>query len=225
MTRLLLIVIVSVFVVEVVKSRGDVLSVGLSVNGARVGLTLVDMGALVPPLVAAGQWWRLLTSMFLHLSLVHIAFNAYALWLLGTLIEPSFGRVRFLLIFLISGFLGSVASYVYGEAGGVGASGAIFGLLGALVAYNLRRRNSALAQAQLRWAATLLILNAVLALGIRQIDWRAHLGGFLAGLAAGVVLEGVGSRRMRLAVQVAGTIALIGVGVVMAAAHTQTLRG
>ena len=226
MVRFLLIVIAAVFAVEAIKSNGQVLSIGLSVNSSRVGRTLLDMGALVPVLVAHGQWWRLITAMFLHLSLLHIAFNAYALWLLGSLVEPAFGRIRFLLIFLVSGFMGNVASYVFGNGvGGVGASGAVFGLLGALVAYNLRRRSSPLAQAQLRWAAMLLVLNAVLAAGIRQIDWRAHLGGFVGGLLAGAVLEGIGSRSTRRAVQVVGTLALVGLGIVMTIAHSSTIPG
>ena len=226
MVRFLLIMIAAVFAVEAIKSNGQVLSIGLSVNSSRVGRTLLDMGALVPVLVAHGQWWRLITAMFLHLSLLHIAFNAYALWLLGSLVEPAFGRIRFLLIFLVSGFMGNVASYVFGNGvGGVGASGAVFGLLGALVAYNLRRRSSPLAQAQLRWAAMLLVLNAVLAAGIRQIDWRAHLGGFVGGLLAGAVLEGIGSRSTRRAVQVVGTLALVGLGIVMTIAHSSTIPG
>ena len=124
---------------------------------------------------------------------------------------------------LVTGFLGNVASYVFSNAAGVGASGAVFGILGALVAYNLRRRRSALAQAQLRWATMLLVINALLAIGIRQIDWHAHLGGFVAGVVLGGILDSWGTRAVRIPLQIAGTVALVAVGVVLAATHTPVI--
>lgn len=187
---------------------------------------LVDLGALQPLLIANGQYWRLFTAMFLHYGLFHIAFNAYALWLFGSFVESSFDRTRMVLIYFVSGFLASVTSYVWGSAGvvGVGASGAIFGVFGAFVAYNYRRRHLAIASANLRWATTLLLLNAFLALSIRAIDWRAHLGGFVAGVLAGLVAEGVGTSGQRRLIRVAGFAALVAVGIALVVWRTEQVR-
>ncbi|HZD18858.1 MAG TPA: rhomboid family intramembrane serine protease [Actinomycetota bacterium] len=207
-----------------------VLEVALGGPGAFVEAPstgrLVDMGALQPLLIAHGQYWRLFTAMFLHAGLFHIAFNAYALWLFGMFVEFSFGRTRFLLIYFVSGFLASVASFVWGSPGavGVGASGAIFGIFGAFIAYNYRRRHLAMASANLRWAIMLLLLNAFLAFSFRAIDWRAHLGGLVAGVLAGLVAEGVGAGRQRQLVRVAGFVALIGLGAVLVVWRTEQLR-
>ena len=133
--------------------------------------------------------------MFLHAGLLHIAFNAYALWIFGSVVEQELGRVRFLLIYFVTGIVASAASYAFGPyyAVGVGASGAIFGIFGAFVTYNYRRRHLAIAAARLRGAVTLVVINMVLAFSIQGIDWRAHVGGFIAGLFAGFAAEGVGS--------------------------------
>jgi len=213
-TRLLLTVLIGVFVIEVVVSRGDALVFSFTSITRRFDHTLVQMGALVPGLVARGQWWRLFTAMFLHIGVLHLAMNCYALWLFGDFVERGFGRGQMLFLFLLSGWLGGVASYWFGS-GGAGASGAIFGLFGAFIAYNLRRRGTALASANLRLAATLLVINAVFAAGIRQIDWHAHLGGLIAGFLAGWLLEGVGPVATRAFVRAAGIGAMIAFGVIV----------
>ena len=103
----------------------------------------MQWGALEPDRIALyHEYWRLVSAMFLHGGLLHLAINMYVLWVLGSVIEPAFGSKRFLAIYLISGLFGSVASYMFSapDVAGVGASGAIFGLLGAWVAFNLRRR-------------------------------------------------------------------------------------
>jgi membrane associated rhomboid family serine protease len=98
---------------------------------------------------------------------------------------------------------------------GVGASGAIFGLLGAWVAFNYRRRTNPLASANLQGAMMLIVLNALLAFVFRGIDWRAHVGGVVAGFLAGWIAEGVGPRAMRQVVQLVGLVALLGIGVAL----------
>lgn len=221
MTKALLVVLAAVYVVELVKSGG----------GTPSGRTLFDMGAMFPPAVAQGQWWRLITVMFLHASLLHIAFNAWALWIFGQFVESSFGRWNFLVVFFVGGFLGSVASYAFGPVRelGVGASGGIVGLLGAFIAYNLRRRHLAVAQAQLRWILIIILLNVALTLGggglgVGNIDWRAHLGGLVGGFAAGGLIDGLGPRQYRAPVRVAGLIAVVGVGIAVAAWRTAQLH-
>src|SRR5439155_698333 len=134
-TRLLLVAIAIVFAIE------------LAIGGVSSGLApspraLVDMGAMVPVLVHAGQWWRLITVMFLHASLLHIALNAWALWLFGQFVETTFGRMRFLLIYFVSGFLASVTSYTFSSPCtiGVGASG--WWRRGSVLPCGERRRSS-----------------------------------------------------------------------------------
>jgi len=217
-TRALLITIAIVFVVELIK--GGVGQAGL----APTGQALIDMGALVPVLVHAGQWWRLLTVMFLHASVLHIALNAWALWLFGQFVETTFGRGRFLLIFFVSGFVASVTSYTFGNpcAIGVGASGAIVGLLGAFIAYNFRRRHLSLNQANLRWAAMIIVINVFFGLAIANVDNWAHGGGLVAGLAAGTFAEGVGPSEFRPWTRALGFVALIALGIAVAVVRTQT---
>jgi membrane associated rhomboid family serine protease len=224
-TTALLVLNIAMFLVEIVFSGGGGLAGGP--NNAK----LFQLGALFPPAIAKTavlpehhQYWRLITAMFLHAGLLHLALNMYALYLFGYLIENAFGPARFLSIYFVSGFIASVTSFAFGPVGevGVGASGAIFGLLGAWVAYNYRRRGSAMASANLRGALMIIVLNAVLAAAIPQIDWRAHLGGLLAGAIAGALAEGVGPRDIRPFVQTAGLILLVLAGVGLAAWRVAT---
>lgn len=219
-TKLLLAAIGLVFVVEI--AAGGTANV-LGGPGER---SLVELGALQPYLIANGQYWRLFTAMFLHAGLLHIAFNAYALWLFGQFVESTFGTRRMLLIFFVSGFLASVASYAFGppQTVGVGASGAIFGIFGAFVAYHFRRRELAASAASLRWAMTMILLNAFLAFSIRGIDWRAHLGGLVGGFLIGTAIEGFGPRRTRALVSVLGVGVLIVVGIGLVLWRTDQIR-
>ncbi len=219
-TKVLLVAIVGVFVLEMVVGGVG----GLSGGGRSE--ELLALGALQPFLVADGDFWRLFTAMFLHHDLFHILFNAWALWIFGTMVERDFGTARFVLIYVLTGFLASTTSYAFGPVGtiGVGASGAIFGVFGAFVAYNYRRRHLALASANLRWASTLLLINLVFAFAVPGIDWRAHLGGFVAGLAAGWVAEGWGTRQQRALVTTLGFVALAGVGVAVVMWRTVQLQ-
>jgi membrane associated rhomboid family serine protease len=219
-TKVLLVAIAIPFVLEIAIGGPDAAFDGP--NGAD----LIRLGAMQPVLIAGGQYWRLFTAMFLHLGLLHIAFNAYALYLFGQMVETEFGRVRMILIYVVAGFLASVASYGFGDPGAVavGASGAIFGIFGAFIAYNYRRRHLAQSAANLRWAMTLILLNAVLAIAFRGIDWRAHVGGLVAGVACGVVAEGWGSPAQRRLIQVVGFVALAAIGVAIVVWRTDDLR-
>jgi membrane associated rhomboid family serine protease len=219
-TRALLVVILAVYVIEIVVGGPNALVEGPS------GQKLFELGAMFPLAIANGQWWRLFTSMFLHEGLFHIAFNAYALWIFGTVVEDALGSARFLLIFFVTGFLASATSYAFGPVTGlsVGASGAIFGVFGAFVAYNFRRRHLAQAAANLRGAMLLILLNALLAFAYGRIDWRAHVGGFVAGLAAGYLAEGWGTRRQRTAVTVIGFCILFLAGIALVAVRTAQIQ-
>jgi membrane associated rhomboid family serine protease len=236
-TKVLLGVILAVFAVEVaVGGPGSVLT-------GPPNRTLVDLGGSVALFatpegglagIAAGQYWRIFTSMFLHFGLIHLAFNAYALWIFGGFMERELGRVRFLLVYLVTGVCAGAASYAWAPffvdgrqltiTVGAGASGAIFGVFGAFVTYNYRRRGSALAQARLRQAAILLLLNAAIGLSVPAIDWRARVGGFVSGLAAGYVAEGSGNLVRRRAILVGGMVALVLAAGALALWRTSEIR-
>lgn len=220
-TKVLLAIIIGMFVLEVVAAGAQ--TVGRGASAAR----LIDLGALYPPAIAIdGQWWRLFTAMFLHAGLFHILFNAWALWIFGTMVERDFGTARYVAIFFITGFVASATSYAFGPVFlvGVGASGAIFGVFGAFVAYNYRRRHLAMAAQNLRFAMTLILINALLAFAWGAIDWRAHVGGFVAGVVAGFAAEGFGSRTQRTLMTVLGFAGLVAVGVALVMWRTADIR-
>jgi rhomboid protease GluP len=202
-----------------------VFAVEVAVGATRDLGALVDMGALQPMLVAGGEYWRLATAIFLHASLFHLLLNSWALFLFGTIVESTFGTVRFAALYLISGFVGAAASYAIGPPVrvSVGASGAIFGLLGAFLAHNLRRRNLSMARGNVRFALVLVGLNIVFGVTVPGIDNAAHLGGLAAGLAGGLAAEGVGRRGVRVASRVVGLAAIATVGVAMVAWRTAEL--
>lgn len=140
-------------------------------------------------LINQGQWWRLLTPMVLHASLIHLLFNSWALYALGTEVERVYGTARFAAIYLLAGLAGSIASYAFNPAApSVGASGAIFGLFGALGVFSYSSRSL------IGWEATKMQLGQMLTLVVinlmfgfipgSNIDNSAHLGGLVAGTIA-----------------------------------------
>jgi rhomboid protease GluP len=151
---------------------------------------LVRLGAKVTPYIAAGEYWRLFTSMFLHIGLMHLFFNGYALVILGTELERLLGWQRFLTIYLLSGLYGSLASYAFSDSLSAGASGAIFGLIGALAAFFALHRQQLGKWGQRRLMNILFLIAINLFLGLTQpwIDNWAHMGGLVAGLVLGWAL-------------------------------------
>jgi membrane associated rhomboid family serine protease len=133
---------------------------------------------LHPPAVTGGQWWRLISATFLHGSLIHLGFNLLALWLLGSQIEKFLGAKFFLLLYFTSALGGSLASTYFSPAAtfSIGASGAIFGLMGAFIIIGKKIK------ADVSQIVVLLVINLVLGFTVSGIDWRAHLGGLLAGV-------------------------------------------
>lgn len=163
-------------------------------------------GANFGPATADGEWWRLGSAMFLHLSALHIALNAWALWDCGRLVERLFGPARFVALFLLSGLFGNLVSLALhgNDAVSSGASGGIFGLYGGLMA-RLWRERASLDQAEFRWffGGAAVFSAAAIALGatLPAIDNGAHAGGLLAGTLLGVAFHGArpSSRHLRLA--------------------------
>ena len=137
----------------------------------------------MPAGIADGEYYRLLTSMFLHYGLLHLALNMWALWVLGRELEARLGPLRFSVLYLVSGLGGSVACYVFAPASqAAGASGAIYGLFAALfiVFRRLNRDTSAI--------ITVLVINLVLSFSVPGISIEAHLGGLVTGAVLGVAL-------------------------------------
>jgi membrane associated rhomboid family serine protease len=218
-TKALLVAIAIPFVIEVILGGPQ----ALFNPSAEI---LFDMGAMQPIAVADGQFWRLFTAMFLHAGLLHVALNAYFFWLFGRMVEASFGRTWMVLIYVVAGFLASVASYAFGPVTtlAVGASGAISGVFGAFIAYNYRRREHAMNAANLRLALTVIVLNAVIAIGYSSIDWRAHVGGLVAGFALGYLADSSGPARQRAVVRFAGVATLVVIGIALVLWRTAEIR-
>ena len=218
-TNALLVAIAIPFVIEVILGGPQ----ALFNPSAEI---LFDMGAMQPIAVADGQFWRLFTAMFLHAGLLHVALNAYFFWLFGRMVEASFGRTWMVLIYVVAGFLASVASYAFGPVTtlAVGASGAISGVFGAFIAYNYRRRQHAMNAANLRLALTVIVLNAIIAIGYRSIDWRAHVGGLVAGFALGYLADSSGPARQRAVVRFAGVATLVVIGIALVLWRTAEIR-
>ncbi|WP_083974957.1 rhomboid family intramembrane serine protease [Kitasatospora mediocidica] len=169
--------------------------------------------------VAAGpdQWYRLLTATFLHVQPWHIASNMLALWWMGPTVERVLGRVRYLALYLVSGLAGSALVYlVAGDAvASLGASGAIFGLFGAtVVLYRAARQ-------PLGPVVALIVFNLVITFSVPGIDWRAHVGGLVAGALTGIGMMHA-PRANRNLVQ-AGTVVLM-LAVVLGMVLVETAR-
>ncbi|MHB8512783.1 MAG: rhomboid family intramembrane serine protease [Actinomycetota bacterium] len=185
-------------------ARADITRLLIAINvivfiitGARSGSlfgpssqALARSGALVNPL-PKGQIWRMFTAMFLHFDVLHIAFNMYALVILGRAVEARYGKARYLGLYLASGLLGSAASITFHPIlpAGAGASGAIFGIFGSLFAFVLMNRNLPGTRALLSNLVALVVINAVFALAVPSIDKFAHLGGMIGGFLIAMVYE------------------------------------
>ena len=161
--------------------------------------------------VASGDYWQLLTSMFTHIQLTHIGFNMLALYVLGPGLEAAVGRTRFLALYLVSGLAGSASVMWFSTPYGLtlGASGAIFGLMGALLVVAVKVHGDV--RGILTWIAINFVITFVFS---SYISWQGHLGGFVAGVLLGGVLA-YAPRARRTAWQTAG---VAGVAVLVAVA-------
>ena len=193
----------------------------------KVSPEVTDRFAAIPGFIAFGEWWRLITAMFLHSpdSVLHILFKMYILYIYGPNIEQTFGAIRFLAVYLIAGFCGSAASYTLGEAlgpGSVGASGAIFGVIGFLVVYFYKRRSGTMADQYLRNLLFFVAINAVLGFVIPNIDYRAHFGGLMGGMALGYGFDRTGPSALRF--QIATAVLVFGVAASMVIVRTPVIK-
>jgi len=159
--------------------------------------TLIAFGAKTNELLQSGEWFRLITPIFIHAGLLHLLLNSYALWVVGTQVEKLYGSARFLLIYLLSG-VGGVAGSYFGQifmqkpdALSVGASGAIFGLFGVLAVFGFRYRHEmppAIRRALTAGVLPVIAVNLFIGFSIPFIDNSAHIGGLLTGAALTLVI-------------------------------------
>jgi membrane associated rhomboid family serine protease len=231
MTKVLLIAMAIGYLWELIVAGGP----GSLFDGPG-GQALIDAGALVPvtggtflhPIggIVGGEWWRLLSSMFLHAGLIHLALNSYVLWIFGNEIERQIGRLETLAVFLVTGVFAGATSFAFapGIRIAVGASGAIFGLVGAFIAYNYLRRHNVMAQARLRSALGMLVLNLIIGFSIPLIDWRAHVGGVVAGLVAGFAVDPSRPAPLRRLYAVVGLLVLLAAAVALVAVRTAQIK-
>ncbi|MFT4049461.1 MAG: rhomboid family intramembrane serine protease [Solirubrobacterales bacterium] len=164
----------------------------LGLFSSNGGGWVTQHGLLYAPLVAQGEWWRVITPGFLHLGLLHIAMNMYLLYVLGRMLEPELGSIQMLAVYVTSLLAGSLGAIIL-EPGtpSAGASGAIFGLMGmALVIARSRGISDAVKQ-----IGVLVVLNLVITFGYSGISKGAHLGGLIGGMICGLILFELGERR------------------------------
>jgi membrane associated rhomboid family serine protease len=178
---------------ERIKSRGNIITlILLAVNlvvfaamelagGSTNTNVLLDFGALDSALVKSGQWYRLFTCMFLHIGIAHLLANGLSLYILGSRIEKYYGRIWFIIVYIISGIVASCTSLMFSDAVSAGASGAIFGLMGAMLVYTL-----IVGKNMDGFDLQLTAIFAVVSIGagalMVNVDNYAHLGGFVSGM-------------------------------------------
>jgi rhomboid protease GluP len=210
LTRILLGVNVAVFLLSLASPRLD------------------ELGANYGPLTITGQWWRLVTYMFLHSGFIHIAFNMWCLWDLGALCESLYGRATFAAVYLITGVAGGVATIGWRPLGAtVGASGAIFGLAGALVAsFYLGEFSlpSSVIKGTLKSLAFFVVINVLLGGMFPGVDNACHIGGLISGAILGALIARVAPERDQL-LQRAGILLFVALIVIASAVGVFRWRG
>jgi membrane associated rhomboid family serine protease len=208
-THILIALNVVAFLAEIVSGSG-----GLSVQNSSVFFDFCLFG----PSVAEGEWYRLLTSGFLHASILHIGFNMFALYFLGRLLEPGIGTPRFVALYFASLFAGSFGVILLDpNAATVGASGAVFGIFGATFVIARQRGVDNLAAS----IGIILVLNLAITFGNPEISVGAHLGGLIGGVLCALAIV-AGDRgmlgRRRLAMELLAMVAIGACSIVAAIA-------
>ncbi len=165
---------------------------GVSVASPDTG-AMLNWGANFGPMTMNGQWWRLVTYMFLHFGIVHVGLNMWVLWGLAPLVERFLGRAGFGIAYIMSGVAGGIASLAWNPISiSAGASGAVFGVAGTLLGFVVLRPDtipSGVRNQMLTSMAKFLLLNTIIGMSVPQIDMAAHIGGFVAGVLFGLMLS------------------------------------
>jgi membrane associated rhomboid family serine protease len=196
-------------------------------GGSMNERTLLAFGVKANYEIARGQWWRFVTPIFIHIGLLHIFFNSYALWIVGPQVEKLYGSARFVMIYVLTGIAGVYGSYRYHPGSiSAGASGAIFGLFGALLVFGVRYRNSIppfFKRAVGTGVLPVIIINLIIGFTLQGVvDNSAHLSGLLAGAALACIVPfqkpGAETHRLFEVIQ-AALLLLIAVSFYQVAAH------
>ena len=176
--------------ISVALALGSFIS-GASATGGQFGAGLIDDWSVYGPAVADGEVWRVVTGGFLHAGLFHLFFNMFGLYILGGLLEPAVGRVRFLLIYFVSLLAGSFGALLLTpDDPTVGASGAIFGLMGAAFVMMRQRGINPMESGLGVWIG----LNLLITFAVPGISVGGHIGGLAGGVVAALVLFELGER-------------------------------
>jgi rhomboid protease GluP len=181
---------------------------------------MLELGGNFGPITLDGEPWRLFTSMFLHYGLIHLAMNMFlGLYQFGQITERLYGHAGFAAAYVVAGLGGSLASAVRGQAISVGASGAVFGIIGAFLAYLIlhrKRFDRAVLNKQFANLAFLIGLNVWLAFQVPGIDQAAHIGGLVTGFVVGLALE-LGQREGANRLVRAALVGVLGTGAIIGA--------
>lgn len=149
---------------------------------------LIALGAKQNTLIVQGEYYRFITAMFLHGGIIHLGFNMYALKAIGPTIEKAFGKIKYLLIYFLGGAISVIASFVFSEEVSIGASGAIFALLGSTLILALRMKDK-LGKEMVRNILSVIAINIFIGFSMPNIDNFAHIGGLVGGIAVTSLLK------------------------------------
>jgi membrane associated rhomboid family serine protease len=229
LTKILIGINVAVYILMLATGGGTLGSPGGDIfdKGALIGIGIQN-GHLVG--VAQGEWWRLVTSMFLHASILHLGLNMLFLWWVGAPVEEAVGRWRFALIYLAGGLGGAAGALLFGKyelfgttlaTPTVGASGALFGILGAALVYE-RQRHYVLGGA----ALSIIVLNLVLSFTISGISIGGHLGGLAGGALCILALSKFGKGNAAYSrIDAASVVSLVAIGLLSVAVAYWKVKG
>ena len=142
---------------------------------------LVLLGAKVNELISAGQYYRLISSMFLHGGILHLAVNMYSLYAMGPIVEKLYGKAKYIIIYFMAGICSSIFSYVFSTSISIGASGAIFGLLGAVLVFAIKTKGKT-GSAFIKNILSVIFVNIFIGMTLPNIDNFGHIGGLLGGI-------------------------------------------
>ena len=142
---------------------------------------LILLGAKVNELIQKGQYYRLISCMFLHGGIVHLGVNMYSLYAIGPMVEKVYGKAKYVAIYFFAGICASIFSYIFSTSVSIGASGAIFGLLGAVLVFAIKSKGKT-GNAFIRSILSVIFINIFIGATLPNIDNFAHIGGLLGGM-------------------------------------------
>ncbi len=198
-TWFLLVVTIGIFLVETLA------------GGSQNYRTLLLMGAKTNSLVQAGQWWRLITPIFLHIGIFHIFMNGFTLLYVGQILEPMVGHWRFFVIYMLSGIMGNLASFAFGANNVIsaGASTSLFGMFAAFLALGVIYRENRFLRELGKSFLGLIAVNLLMDLTMSGIDIWGHVGGAIGGLLLGYALGLPKIRRPKMVFRILAIVLVV----------------